>query len=72
MSLLLATQTQWHMLSLATLSSASVVRTGLNYAAIEPAARMAGIDVTPDVFSRLRILESEALVAWSQERQARA
>lgn len=65
--LLLACQTQWRTLAISTMASAEIRRTGLDYAAVEPAARMAGLTPTTDDFTRLRILEAESLTAWAEE-----
>ena len=59
-----ALDTQWHTAGLAG------VRTGLNYAAIEPTARLLGIAVTPRTFLDLKIMEHEALKVQA-ERLAR-
>ena len=66
--LLLALQTQWVAVGVGTMATARVIKTGLNYLAIEPAARFTDLgEVTPDDFARLRILEAEALAAWREE-----
>ncbi|MFN3582618.1 DUF1799 domain-containing protein [Phenylobacterium sp.] len=66
--LLLALQTQWQAVALSTMSTARLVRMGLNYLAVEPAARMSGLgEVTADDFERLRVLEAAALEAWGEE-----
>lgn len=59
-----ALDTQWLTAGLAG------VRTGLNYGAIEPTARLLDIDVTPRTFLDLKIMEHEALKAQA-ERLAR-
>ncbi len=46
------------------------VITGLDYAAIEPTARLLGIDVTPPVFLALRTMEAEALGVFADRRRA--
>lgn len=48
------------------MSSARIIRTGLDYAAVEPAARMAGLKVGPKTFASLRILEAEARAVWAE------
>lgn len=63
-SLLLALDTQWK-----TAGMAGVI-TGLDYAAIEPTARLLGIDVTPPVFLALRTMEAEALGVFADRRRA--
>ena len=42
---------------------------GLNYQAIEPTARMMGIDMTPEIFSGLQVMENEALRAIDERLQ---
>lgn len=64
----MALQTQWRQVALSTWQSARIVRTGLDYAAVEPAARLEGLDLTPDDFRRLRCMELDALTAWADER----
>lgn len=64
--LFLAMATQWRCQSLSTMARAVVVRTGLDYAALEPTARMAGLSLGDDDFARLRLMEGEALVAWRE------
>lgn len=65
---LIAMGTQWVAVGVGTMSRAQVIRTGLNYAALEPTLRMAGLDLTPDDFGRLRVLEAGCLEAWNEER----
>lgn len=50
-----ASGTQWR------LAGMSGVPTGLDYAGVEAAARMAGIEMTEDLFGRLRVMERAAL-----------
>lgn len=69
--LFLALATQWRCQSLSTMARAVVVRTGLDYAAIEPTARMAGLDLVDDDFARLRLLEAEALIEQARGVRAR-
>lgn len=45
---------------------------GLDYQAIEPTARLLGVDVTPGVFLCLRTLEAEALRVFADRRQSSA
>ena len=63
-----ALMTQWNVVPLSTMASARIIRTGLNYAAIEPAARMEGLVMAPDDFLRLRRMEHVAIKAWSEQR----
>lgn len=53
--LFLAMQTQWKQAGIAG------VRTGLDYAAIEPTARLLGVETSPRLFLDLRLMEDEAL-----------
>ncbi len=69
--LLLAVATQWQTVALSTLGRAEIRRTGLIYASIEPAARMIGLELTPEVFAQLRWAEAEALAAWREAAEAR-
>ncbi|MEL7113977.1 MAG: DUF1799 domain-containing protein [Pseudomonadota bacterium] len=40
--------------------------TGLNYAGVEPGLRMAGIEISPDVFAELREIEAGARARLNQ------
>lgn len=62
-----ALQTQWRTTAISTLSRAIVVRTGLDYGAIEPLARLRRIELEDDDFTRLQIMEVAALNAFSEE-----
>lgn len=53
--LFLALGTQWKVAGM------TGVALGLDYAAIEPTARMLGMDMTPQIFVDLREMEREAL-----------
>lgn len=64
--LFLALSTQWRCQSLSTLGRAVIIRTGLDYAAIEATQRLTGLVLDDNDFARLRLLESEALKAWSE------
>jgi len=66
--LLMVLTTQWQTVAASTMNRSQILRVGLNYAAIEPTARMSGLELTPDDFGRLRYLETECLAAWSEER----
>lgn len=67
--LLLATQTQWRTVGISTMERAYIRKTGLDYSAVEPAARMAGLEPTVGDWTRLRILEGECLNAWAEQAQ---
>lgn len=41
----------------------------MDYAGVEAAARLAGIDVTPPLFADLRIMEAAALRAMAERRR---
>jgi hypothetical protein len=43
-------------------------RVGLDYAAIEPTARLAGVELDAQVFAGLRVMEAEALSVWARRR----
>lgn len=67
--LFLASQTQWRVASLSTMAKAMLVQTGLDYGAVERTAAMEGLQLQiPDDFRRLRVMEAEALKAWSEKR----
>lgn len=59
--LFLLVQTQWR-----TGSMGGVI--GLDYDAVESGARLAKVDVTPEMFEGLRIMESSAVNALNEER----
>ena len=63
-----AMMTQWNVVALSTFGSARIIRTGLKYEAIETTARMAGLEMTPADFARLRTMETAAIEAWSEAR----
>lgn len=44
-------------------------RIGLDYAAIKPAADLAGIAITPDTLPGLRVMEDEALITLAKRRK---
>ncbi len=59
-SLFLALGTQWNRHAMTGL------HLGLDYAAIAPTAAMLGIDVGPDRFHDLRMMESAALIQFAR------
>lgn len=61
LNLFLAASTQWRVLSVAGPKGGRLVYLGLDYPAVESAARMAGLIVTPDHFAELRDMEAGAL-----------
>ena len=42
-------------------------RTGLNYPGVESAARLSGIEITPDLFGQLQIMEMTALKEMAKD-----
>lgn len=62
----LAMGTQWRVAPLSTMAKAILLRTGLDYAALEPTARMAGHVLDDIDFARIRVMEGEAITAWSE------
>lgn len=60
--------TQWNMVSFVTLDRAELRCVGLRYEVLDRVARGLGIEEGPSDFSRLQIMEAEALVAWSEAR----
>ncbi len=59
-------QTQWQRNGTGSL-------TGLNYMAIEPVARMLEVEMTPQVFTHLQVMESHVLKEMSErDRRSRA
>jgi hypothetical protein len=66
--LLLAMASQWRVITLSTMSKAQVIRTGLEYGALEHTARLKGVEIAEGDFDRLQILEAECLKAWSEAR----
>lgn len=44
-------------------------RTGLDYAAIEPAARCLGVTPDAQLLGDLRVMEREALATWAETRR---
>ncbi|HEC91271.1 MAG TPA: hypothetical protein ENI55_06355 [Alphaproteobacteria bacterium] len=61
--LFLAMGTQW------VFAGMDGVPTGISYAAVEPAARMLGLDATAELFDGLRIMENAALEVLLENRK---
>lgn len=61
-----AMTTQWNVVSLTTLDQARIVRLGLRYEVLDVVARGLELAVSAEDFRRIRFLEAEALVAWSE------
>jgi hypothetical protein len=67
--LMMAMQTQWLAQSLSTMSKAVLVKTGLNYTALEGVARLSGLgEILPADFARIQHFEATALAAWAEAR----
>lgn len=64
-----AMATQWNMVTLATLDRAVILQTGLRYEVLDRVARGLGIEEGPADFTRLQIMEAEAIMAWSEARK---
>ncbi|MFD3263329.1 DUF1799 domain-containing protein [Phenylobacterium ferrooxidans] len=62
-----ALQTQWRTTAISTMAKAVIVRTGLDYAVIEPTARLSGLALESDDFIRVRVMETAALNAFHDE-----
>ncbi|MEQ1890100.1 MAG: DUF1799 domain-containing protein [Alphaproteobacteria bacterium] len=58
---------QWRTQTISGKGGTVMMRTGLDYGAVEMAARVMDIDLDAENFARLRILESAALEAWGEE-----
>ena len=67
LQLFTALQTQWRTEAMSTMSSARIIKTGLDYTAIPPTARMVEIKLDKTLFADLRLMEATALKLWSEE-----
>lgn len=65
--LFMRVQTQWRTGTLATMTKAKLIRTGLCYDGVAAAARLARIGLKPGDFDRLQVMEMEALTAFGEE-----
>jgi hypothetical protein len=63
-AIFMSLSTQWRMAS----GLSGTFATGLDYQAIEPTARMIGVELSPAVFSDVRALESASLQIWNARR----
>lgn len=63
-----AMATQWNMVSVSSLDRTELRRTGLRYEVLDRVAAGLRIDQDPDDFTRIQIMEAEALTAWSEAR----
>lgn len=61
-----ALRTQWTLVALSTMERSEIRHTGLRYEALAPVARLMGLKIGPGDFTRLQMMEAEALVAWSE------
>jgi hypothetical protein len=59
----LAVSSQWRCAGLA---DGRLVRTGLDYAGVRAALEMAGMGMTPDLWSDLRVIETAAINAQGE------
>lgn len=67
--LFLALQTQWHWVPLSMMTSAQIRAMGLKYEVLETTARLEGLgEICTHDFRRIRIMEAEAMNAWSEAR----
>lgn len=55
--------TQWRWVSF---GFADPARVGLDYAGLSAAAQLDGIEITPEIFAGIRIMEAAALAAFSE------
>lgn len=61
----LAVTTQWHMIGTA---DGRLVATGLDYAGVRAGLDLAGIEVTPDLWPEIRVIEAGAMEAMNETR----
>lgn len=61
-----ALRTQWNLVALSTMERSEIRRTGLRYEVLKPVARLLGLKLAADDFTRLQLMEAEALVAWAE------
>lgn len=66
--LFLAASTQWRTASLSSMAGGRLVFLGLDYAGVEAAARMAGIEITPRRSEEIRDMETAALRILNEHR----
>lgn len=64
-----AMATQWNIVSIASLERVEIRRTGLRYEVLDRVARGHGLEEGPDDFTRIQIMEAEALMAWAEARK---
>lgn len=63
LALFVACSTQWRRAGM------SGVPVGLDYAGVDAAARMTGVEITPARFADLQIMEMAALSVWAEEQE---
>lgn len=61
----LAVQTQWRMMAI---GMGGVLAIGLDYDGVETGLRRAGIDVAPDRWAEIRVIEAGAVEALNEVR----
>ncbi|MEQ8747355.1 hypothetical protein [Pyruvatibacter sp.] len=66
-ALFTASETQWERLVIAGQKKTVIVRTGLYYDRVESVARAHGFAWNATLLGDLRIMEAEAIAAWSRE-----
>jgi hypothetical protein len=63
-----ALATQWRVVVVAGLGGGAAIHTGLDYAALPPAARALGLRITEDLFGGVRVMEAAALPILNERR----
>jgi len=71
LSLFIHSETQWRYVSLTTLERAELIRTGLDYAAVEAAAHGLGLEWSEGLVSGIRTMERETLKIEAEQRRTR-
>jgi Phage related hypothetical protein (DUF1799) len=59
---------QWRVTGISGMGGAMMMRTGIDYGAVEMVARVTNIHLDTETFGKLRVLESAALAAWDKQR----
>ncbi|WOF75311.1 DUF1799 domain-containing protein [Parvibaculaceae bacterium PLY_AMNH_Bact1] len=71
LSLFIHSETQWRYVSLTTLARAELIRTGLDYAALEAAAHGLGLEWSDGLVSGIHTMERETLAVEAEQRRKR-
>lgn len=71
LSLFIHCDSQWRYVSLTTLERAELIRTGMDYAAVEAAATGLGLDWSDSLIQGIHTMERETLKIEAERRQAR-